>query len=109
MALKIMQGDQYALPIDIKNKETGADITDADAVVINAMLGKMKKTSKDGGINYSPDAGCWLMHLTQQDTFSLPRGMVNVQIRVKMADSDDIIGERNTPIEIVKSDDLEVL
>lgn len=107
--ITVMQGDQYSIPYTIRNKDTGELITDADAVVVSAVISNLHKSSKDGGFAYNADEGCWLMYLRQQETFALPTGTLHAQIRIKLADSDDVIGEYTEEFNVLKSADREVL
>ena len=101
----IMQGDAYDIPIIIK--VDGEAVTDQTATVVEVCIGDVVKKTPD--VNYSADAGAWVIRLTQADTFAMPVGMIGCQTRVKLANSDDVIGCQLPPVPVTRSKSREVL
>lgn len=84
----MMQGDQYALPIQIETNEGIADATTfAD---LEIFLGNVRKTLSGGDISYDEETKSFNVYFTQKDTFKL-NGAENLQIRCKF-DTGDVIG-----------------
>ena len=84
----MMQGDQYALPIQIETNEGIAGATTfAD---LEVFLGSVRKTLSGGDIEYNSDTETFNVYFTQKDTFKL-NGAEELQIRCKF-DSGDVIG-----------------
>lgn len=81
----MMQGDSYALPLEIKSD--GDTITPDTLVNIEVSIGKIVKTMKDGGVSYDGENGVFLAHLSQDDTFALT-GREIVQARLKFVSGD---------------------
>ena len=79
----MMQGDSYGVAIDIFNAEKIA-ITAADVSDVEVTIGFIRKSYSTGGVTYEHDR--WLVHLAQEDTFSILPSKVKVQIRVKWPD-----------------------
>lgn len=84
----MMQGDQYALPIQIEIDEGIADATVfAD---LEVFLGEVRKTMSGGNIEYDEENSTFNVYFTQKDTFKL-EGYEELQIRCKF-NSGDIVG-----------------
>lgn len=84
----MMQGDQYALPIQIETNEGIADAT--TFANLEVFLGSVRKTLSGGDIEYNSGTKTFNVYFTQKDTFKL-NGAEELQIRCKF-DSGDIIG-----------------
>lgn len=108
MITEIMQGDQYSIPIALKINGT---LVAREAVsFVEVTVGKVLKTSgEDGGITFDDESGKWLLHLTQEDTFSLPPKSTSFQVRFKLVGSNDVLGTDLPPIGIIRSTSREVL
>ena len=87
MSLKIMQGDQYAIPIIGKQNGKPLDMTTIDEVEF--VIGKMRKLYP-GEVVLDAD-GTFLFPLTQQETFAVQRSSQHVQIRVKFKGSPPVV------------------
>lgn len=66
--LVIVQGDQYPIPIVIRDTKTKEKLRAEDVLSISATLGKIHKTTQDGGIRYDQDSGDWTFQITQEET-----------------------------------------
>ena len=86
MAVAIKQGDQYYIPILLKNGKTV--ITDNDVLVVEAILGGIRKTYPEQ-ILFSD--GAFQFPVTQQETFGLTDGTKHFEVRVKF-NSGDVVG-----------------
>lgn len=86
----MMQGDEYALPIQLETSEgiAGAD-TFADLEVI---FGGVRKTLSGGNISYNEETETFDVYFTQKDTFKM-EGNEELQIRCKFAGG-EVIGIR---------------
>lgn len=83
--ITIMQGDQYAIPVEIKdvdgtpaNGETFADV--------EIVVGSVRRTMSAGEIVYDPNQAAFLFPLTQAETFAMRDQPQIMQIRVKTVD-----------------------
>lgn len=86
-SITIMQGDQYAVPVEIKtadgtpaNGETFADV--------EIVVGSVRRTMSAGEIVYDPNQAAFLFPLTQTETFALRDQPHIMQIRVKTVEGD---------------------
>lgn len=87
MSLKIMQGDQYAIPFSGTQNSKPLDMTTVDEVEF--MIGRMRKMYP-GEVVLDED-GRFLFPLTQQETFAVQRSSQHVQIRVKFKGSPPVV------------------
>ena len=84
----MMQGDQYRIPVSLK-QEDGSIVTETDVRNVEIFVGSVRKTLDDG-ISYDDREKCFYVYLTQKETFRLS-GDVRVQARVLFA-SGDVVG-----------------
>lgn len=84
----MMAGDAYSLPIKISSADGTANAsTFAD---VEVCIGHVRKTLADGEITFDTEQECFLVPLTQEETFSL-RGRAKINIRCKYP-SGDVVG-----------------
>lgn len=84
----MMQGDQYALPIQIETNEGIAGVTTfAD---LEIFLGSVRKTLSGGDVSYSEETKSFNVYFTQKETFKLS-GNEELQIRCKFSDG-NVVG-----------------
>ena len=93
----MQQGDQYFIPLQVKDEEGNA-ITPDSCADCKFKIGDLPERSYGAGTLYAQESGgeytgYWLYPLTQADTLSLD-GAVPVQGQVKFADG-TVIG---TPV-----------
>ena len=83
--MNIYQGDQIIIAVTLTD-ENGNVITDASEVAIS--LGNITRTTSDAEypVTWDDENDCWLFALPQEDTASLPSGMMRMQARVKFED-----------------------
>ena len=79
----MMQGDCYGLEIEIK-KADGTAVTDSEVSDVEITVGRLTKTFAKEEVSYS--GGCWVFHLTQEETFRFPAGRAKAQVRVVWKD-----------------------
>ena len=102
-----MQGDSYALTIEIMNSSK-VYVTKTDVTNVEVMIGSLRKTYADGEVAYDSATGKWKVPLTQDETFEFPPSKVKVQARVVLANG-DIEGVDLGEIRILESISKEVL
>lgn len=107
MALKIKQGDAYAIPVAIEFD--GAPLNPADVSVVEFVIGGIRKLYPDD-VQYDRTDGYFYLPLTQEETFSFEAdGSVELDIRVKYA-SGDVEGiQKHIGISVVDAVSEEVL
>ena len=103
----IMQGDQYALPFEIRTADGTAAAADTFADV-EIVIGSLVKRASAGEITFSEPHGAFLFPLTQAETFGMHSMPADVQIRVKTHEG-DVIGTRLGPLIVEASLSGEVL
>lgn len=102
----MMQGDAYALPIEIQtadglaNGQTFADV--------EIMIGPIRRTLRDGSLTYDADQQAFLFPLSQQDTFALCSGIKPGQVRVRTHDG-QVFGTSLGGVDVRRSLSREVL
>lgn len=106
--LSVMQGDQYGIPFEITDKD-GNLLTDASVDDVEIVIGDMRKTLADGEITYSEADGAFLFPLTQKESFAMAERTQRVQVRVKIAGTDTVIGEDLGHVQITYAKSKEVL
>lgn len=87
MGLKIMQGDQYAIPF--VGKQNGEPLDTDTIEEIEFVVGKLRKTYP--GEVMLDDEGKFLFPVTQQETFAIQRSSQHVQIRVKFKGNPPVV------------------
>ena len=82
MAVVIKQGDAYGIPLEIQlNGET---LSDADVEKVEVFVGDGIRKLYPGQITYSPEISCFVVPVTQEETFTLPENeRIRVDVRVQ--------------------------
>ena len=80
MAIRIMQGDAYDLRIEILD-DYGNPVKPDDESDVEIVHGHMVKTYANEEIKHGED--CWLLPITQEESFALPPSKPKAQLRVK--------------------------
>ncbi len=89
-AYTIKQGDAYAIPLTITADGTALD--DESTSLVEVMLGHHLRKTWPGDIAWDGDNGCWLLPVTQEETFAMEAGAeLALDVRVRTA-SDMILG-----------------
>ena len=82
MAIKIKQGDAYAVPIQVRRNGELIDADDVEAVEF--CVGDALRKLYPEDVSYEPGNNTFYLPLTQQETFAFPAGeSVALDIRVK--------------------------
>ena len=98
MSIKIKQGDEYVIPVEIKINGEKVPIEDVEAVEFRT--GDVRKVYPDD-VGYDGETGCFQMKLTQEDTFSLPADdAVQFDVRVKFRGG-TVIGTQKVTVFVV--------
>lgn len=98
--LKIMQGDQYSIPIRIKAAD-GTIIEPSIVSSVEIMVGFIKKTYP-GEITFSDDDR-WLFPLTQEESVKISSFKQPVQARIKFNGGDVVGGKYIPKLQITES------
>lgn len=106
--VEIMQGSSIPLGIVLRDKDTGAPITDEDVTEAEVVLGHIRKTMSDGGVYYDSELEEWTMPLTQDETFSLIPKTYKPAVRVVLTGG-AVPGTYLDSIRIVEGKSKEVL
>jgi hypothetical protein len=85
----MMQGDQYRLPIELKDAD-GTFVTREEVKDLEIFVGTTRKVLSKGEIEFEPHENVFYVYLTQKETFMM-RGDVPVQARVLFL-SGDVVG-----------------
>lgn len=85
----MMQGDQYSLPIELKDAD-GTFVTLEEVKDLEVFVGTTRKMLSKGEIEFEPIENVFYIALTQKETFMM-RGDVSVQARVLFL-SGDVVG-----------------
>ena len=103
---QIMQGDQYGLlfKVTVDKQPATADAFDD----LEITVGPLSKRMSTGEITYDPSLQGFVFSLTQEESFGL-RGLKQVQLRPKFADTGYVRGVDLGQVEIVTSLSTEVL
>lgn len=102
--MKILQGDSFYIPFEI-TVDGVEQVTEDDIEKVEIAVGDLVK--------YYPEEisfmdGRFLFHLSQEETFSMSEGPLEVQVRVKFA-TGNTVGQKVGPIDVRKSITSEVL
>lgn len=84
-----MQGDQYRLPIELKNAD-GTFVTREEVKDLEVFVGTTRKMLSKEEIEFEPLENVFYVFLSQKETFMM-RGDVSVQARVLFL-SGDVVG-----------------
>lgn len=101
--MRILQGDQYAIPFEIEDAQGSAILPD-QVESIEIVVGHLTKRYP-ADISYAN--GQYLFPLTQEDTFAMKNNNP-VQIRVKFLNG-DVVGTAISDVNVFKSMSKEVL
>ena len=85
----MMQGDQYRLPIELKNAD-GTFVTREEVKDLEVFVGTTRKMLSKEEIEFEPLENVFYVFLSQKETFMM-RGDVSVQARVLFL-SGDVVG-----------------
>lgn len=85
----MMQGDQYKIPIELKNDD-GSAVTQKDLKNLEVFVGNVRKLLSKGEIEFEEINGLFYVFVSQKETFRL-RGDVKVQARLLLL-SGDVVG-----------------
>lgn len=101
--MRIMQGDQYAIPFELEDTQGEAILLELiDTVEI--VIGAITKTYPDE-ISFSD--GKFLFPISQEESFSM-RNITSVQVRIKFSNG-DVVGTSLKSINVLESVSKEVL
>lgn len=104
--MKIMQGDEYNVSLVLKDQD-GETITSTGIADVEVVIGNLTKSFADGSVTYDAEAGAWIFHLTQQETYAF-RDSLAFQVRVKLTNN-DVVGTTLPSIFVTPSRSAEVL
>lgn len=85
----MMQGDQYKLPIELKDAD-GTFVTQEEVKDMEVFVGNIRKMLSKGEIEFEPTENVFYVSLSQKETFMM-RGDVSVQARILFL-SGDVVG-----------------
>ena len=85
----MMQGDQYRIPIELKDAD-GTFVTREEVKDMEVFVGTTRKMLSKGEIEFEPLEKVFYVSLLQKETFMM-RGDVSVQARVLFL-SGDVVG-----------------
>lgn len=103
---KIMQGDQYKIPIEIITSD-GTPASDGVLQDLEVTIGGITKSLANGEITYNNADKVFEFPITQEETLKLNPVNYNVQIRVKV--NDNVVGYDLGKIVVIKSQSKVVL
>jgi hypothetical protein len=103
--MKILQGDSYPIPVEIK--QDGIPVIPEIVEEVEITIGtEVRKTYTDGGVFYEDEM--WYFLLSQEDTFSLSGGY-DVLLRLKHPGSGNVVGTKIGKLSVEKADRKEVI
>ena len=102
----MMQGDQYRLPIELKEAD-GTFVTLEEIKDMEVFFGTARKMLSKGEIEFDPLENVFYVSLSQNETFMM-RGDVSVQARVLFL-SGDVVGVDLGKLNVAQSTSKEVL
>lgn len=83
--VRMMQGDSYAVFVDLKLKETGEPLTPDMVADVEICVGEtLRKTHAAGEVLYDSEEGEWYFIPSQEETFALDPESYEVQARIKL-------------------------
>jgi hypothetical protein len=85
----MMQGDQYRLPIELKDAD-GTFVTREEVKDLEIFVGTTRKVLSKGEVEFESFENVFYVSLSQKETFMM-RGDVSVQARVLFL-SGDVVG-----------------
>ena len=102
----MMQGDQYKLPIELKDAD-GTFVTREEVKDMEVFVGGTRKMLSKGEIEFDPLENVFYVSLSQNETFMM-RGDVSVQVRVLFL-SGDVVGVDLGKLNFAQSTSKEML
>ena len=107
-AFKMMQGDSYVVPINLKLN--GNPLTPDTVDDVEICVGKqLRKTFRTGGVGYDTSKQRWYIRPAQEETMSIDVGGHSVIARILFSNGDDVKGIKVGTIMIFESHSKEVL
>ena len=91
------QGDEYLIPVLIKQKDT--IITPENATGVKVGIGSAVSKYPDGDLMFAE--GLWYFPLTQEISLRIPEGEVEFQVAVKL--TNNIVHSRTSYIDVYKT------
>ena len=106
MALKIMRGDSYYIPIDVT--QDGKTVTPDMVEDVEVSVGEtvQKRLSKKEVVYRE---GAWFFRLSQEETFALPESAVVYVRAVYPGNPHDVIGTTAGQVVLIETGSKEVL
>ena len=95
MAFAFTRGDEYLIPILIKDKNNTV-ITPDNATGVKVGIGSAVSSYPDGDLTYAD--GLWYFPLTQEISYRIPEGDADFQVKVKFADK--IVNSKQTKVDV---------
>lgn len=84
--IRMMQGDSYAVFVDLKMKESGEPITPSMVSDVEIQVGdNLRKTHSAGEVLYDETQSQWYFIPSQEETFALDPESYEVQARIKFS------------------------
>lgn len=106
MQEKIMQGDQYRIPIELKHSD-GSFVTQEEIKDMEIFVGNARKMLSKNEVVFEPFENVFYVYITQEETFRMS-GEVSVQARLLFL-SGDVIGIDLGKIDFAKATSKVVL
>lgn len=103
---QMMQGDQYRIPIAVKN-EDGTFLTQQEVEDVEVTVGQIRKRLSRGEIEFDQAESVFYVYVAQKETFSM-RGNTPVQVRI-LFPGGDVVGVRLGKINFAQSASKAVL
>lgn len=83
--VRMMQGDSYAVFVNLKLTETGEPLTPEMVADVEICVGEtLRKTHTAGEVQYDPAEREWYFIPSQEETFALDPESYEVQARIKL-------------------------
>lgn len=108
--VKIMQGDSYAIPIELK--QDGMLLTPEMVEDLEVCVGEnLRKIYSGGGVGYDASRQQWYIRPTQQETMAMEVDSHDVIVRVKYLNlpDGDVVGAKIGSISVLEGRSEEVL
>ena len=99
--IEIMQGDEYDVDLGVKCLD-GEQLSGDDVSKLEVCIGELSYIYP-ASMRYDDETGRFVLHLTQEDTFSMIPGTYTMQMRIKSLQK-DVIGKWDLrQVRIIKS------
>ena len=103
--MRILQGDSYPIPVEVR--QDGIVVTPELVEEVEITIGStVRKTYTGGGVFFESDM--WYFLLTQEESFSLSGGY-DVVLRLKYPGSGNVIGIRAGKLSVEQTEQKEVI